>query len=329
MCTSVYIETKDAHHLTARVMDFHIPLDIQPIFIPRGYSWPSVVEKETQSTKFCFVGTGRKLGGTYFVADGINEKGLSISELYLPQEAKYQKQAIPGKVNLSPDAFILYALGNVSTIDELSTLLETVNLVESPLPQLNIITPLHWIITDQTGRCVIIEPLGETLTIRENPVGVLTNSPDFDWQVQNLRNYLHVRPEQCPSTAFGSYTATPFSQGTGTQGLAGGFTPPERFVRAAFFREYIEQANTEEEGIHTLLKILGAVSVPKGLVLNPEKLSDYSQYMCMMCNESLSYYHQDYSSNVITKLVLNEDLMKNTTVQLFDAEKTILIKALN
>lgn len=152
MCTSIYLTTKDSHHLLARTMDFHVALNVKPIYIPRKYSWTSAIEKESLNTKFSFIGTGRDFGGTYFVADGINEKGLSISELYLPGESRYQAAPIPGKLNLSPDEFILYILGNFDSIDDLSKNISNINLVKSAIPDLNIVTPLHWIITDQTGR---------------------------------------------------------------------------------------------------------------------------------------------------------------------------------
>lgn len=325
MCTSIHLRTKDAHHLLARTMDFSVPLGTQPIFIPRDYHWNSSIDKTPHSCDLGFVGTGRDLGGTYFVADGINEAGLSISELYLPGEVQYQKGAVAGKLNFAPHELILYILGNFKTIDELNPILDTINLVESPMPVFDFVTPLHWIISDQSGRCVVIEPLTETLSITENPIGVLSNSPNLEWHIQNLRNYLHIRPMQYDPITIGEFTATPFSQGTGSQGLPGGYTPPERFVRAAFLKQYTEEADDELSGVETVLKILGSVRVPKNLVVNAENFSDYSQYVCMMCNESLSYYYEDYASNVLSKVVLTEELLSEKEVKLFPATRTLSI----
>lgn len=323
MCTSISIKSKDNHHLVGRVMDFHIPLNVQPVFTPRNYSWSLTFDKQELTNKYCYVGTGRSFGQEYFVADGINEKGLSVSELYLPGQAVYQDSPVQGKCNLGPDELIMYLLGNIASIDELSQIIGNIRLVKSPLPDLNIVTPLHWVITDQTGRYALIEPLEETLTITDNPIGVLTNSPDFSWQIRNLRNYLYLQPQEFTSTKFGTYETAPFSPGTGSQGLPGGMTSPERFVRAAFLKEYIEEAEDEEGGVKNLLKLLGAVSVPRGIVLTSENMSDYSQYTCIMCNDSLSYYYQDYTSNVISKIVLDDKLVQETAVKVFESDKTL------
>ena len=34
------------------------------------------------------------------------------------------------------------------------------------------------------------------LDVWDNPVGVLTNSPDFNWHLTNLRNYMNASTQQ-------------------------------------------------------------------------------------------------------------------------------------
>ena len=50
--------------------------------------------------------------------------------------------------------------------------------------------PLHYAITDKTGKGIIVEYTNNgTLNIYDNQVGVLTNSPPFDWQLINLGQF--------------------------------------------------------------------------------------------------------------------------------------------
>lgn len=331
MCTSIHTTTKDNKHLLARTMDFSYELDPQIIFIPRNHKWISSAENKEFLNKYGFVGSGKNLNGNYFVADGVNEKGLSVAELYLPGEAVYHNEKVNEKINLAPHEFIVWLLGNFESIDELSAVLKTVQLMNIPIPVLNIVTPLHWIITDQSGKSVVIEPtdLNNPLTIKENPVGVVTNTPKLEWHIDNLRNYLHVQPKQYAPKRFGDFEAKPFSQGTGTLGLPGGYTPPERFVRAAFFKEHIEEASNEVEGVHNSLEILSTVKIPKNIVITSDNQSDYSQYITVMCNETKTLYFQNYSTNGINKITLNSELLSNNQVVEFETKNSLTFLPLN
>ncbi|MGX7148435.1 choloylglycine hydrolase family protein [Enterococcus ureasiticus] len=329
MCTSIFTKTKDNKHLLSRTMDFSFPLDPSPTYMPRNYTWVSEVNEQSFTNSLGFVGAGRLLGSSYFVADGVNEKGLSIAELYLPGEATYQTEAEQGKKNFAPHELILWILGNCATVEEVAEHIKEINLVGLKAPMLNIITPLHWIITDESGRCVIIEPTEKELKIKENPVGTMTNTPCFEWHINNLRNYLHVRPAQYEPASFGDYVALPFSQGTGTMGLPGGYTPPERFVRAAFFKEHIDQAQDEATGVTNAYHILATVRIPKGIVVTSEGAQDYSQYVGTMCNESRSYYFNSYDNSQIAKVTITDDLLEVDKPITFMADKIETFKTLN
>jgi len=329
MCTSVFTTTKDANHILARTMDFSYVLDVSPTYIPRNYCWKAGLEKSPMSNRYGFIGAGSHLEDSYFVADGVNEYGLSVAELYLPGEAVYQDQSYSEKINLAPHELIIWLLGNFKSVKDLEKKISEVNLVKVAVPGLNIITPLHWIITDATGKCVIIEPTKSELTIRENPVGVMTNTPNFEWHLENLRNYLTVQPKQYLPSSFGTFVATPFSQGTGTSGLPGGYTPPDRFVRAAFFKEYIKLAENEEMGVLNAYHILSSVSIPKGIVLTQENEQDYTQYIGTMCNTSKTYYFSKYDDRQIAKVQLNPKLLSQKEVIQFSTDTTSTFKDLN
>ncbi|MGO2083966.1 choloylglycine hydrolase family protein [Vagococcus sp.] len=329
MCTSIYLKTKDHHHLLSRTMDFAFPLEAKPTYLPRNYQWKSCLDARSHQNKYGFIGAGRLLGESYFVADGVNEKGLAVAELYLPGEVNYRKNKKEEALNLAPHEFILWLLGHCASIEEVEDQLKNIHLVSAKAPILDIVTPLHWIITDTTGRCVIIEPTEIKLMVKENPIGVLTNTPYFEWHLDNLRNYLHVQPEQYKEKRFGNYIARPFSQGTGTLGLPGGYTPPERFVRAAFFREHIEEAPTEEAGVRNAYHVLATVRIPKGIVIDQDGHSDYSQYVGTMCNETQSYYFTDYDHPTIVKVCLDKKLLAKNNPCQFDIEPGGAIKTIN
>lgn len=317
MCTSIVTNTLDGKHILSRTMDFSKPLDPNPVFIPRNYQWISDADRTAYQAQYGFVGAGRKLSNTFFVADGVNEHGLAIAELYLPGNVRYQENAEVGMRNLAPHEFILWVLGNCRSIAEVEMALADINIMEIAIPELSFVAPLHWILTESGGESIVIEPTTRKLAPKKNPVGVMTNTPNLEWHIENLRNYLNVRPQQYDSVSFGTYNAIPFSQGTGTSGLPGGFTPPERFVRAAFFKEHIEPAPDELSGIANAHRILSTVRIPKGVVVTQEGTPDYSLYVSSMCNESCSYYFTSYENNRVSMLTISEELLQQSDPVVF------------
>ena len=65
----------------------------------------------------------------------------------------------------------------------------------------------------------------------ENRLGVLTNSPGFEWQMTNLCNYVNLHGGSAPGQSLDSVALAPFGAGSGMLGLPGDVTPPSRFVR--------------------------------------------------------------------------------------------------
>ena len=56
-----------------------------------------------------------------------------------------------------------------------------------------------FIVYERSGKSIVIEPLDKTLKSFDNPLGVLTNSPNFEWHATNLRNYLNLMAKNAPA----------------------------------------------------------------------------------------------------------------------------------
>ena len=97
----------------------------------------------------------------------------------------------------------------------------------------------HYNVHDASGKSIVIEYVGGKLNVHDNPLGVLTNSPTFDWHMTNLRNYLNFSMTNAPPVQLGSVKLLPTGQGSGMLGLPGDFTPPSRFVRAVAFSQSV------------------------------------------------------------------------------------------
>ncbi len=91
---------------------------------------------------------------------------------------------------------------------------------------------MHMMVTDRSGKVIVIEYLEGKLKITDNPVRVLTNAPSFDWHLTNLRNYVNLSEKPYTSKRIGELTIEPLGGGSGLLGMPGDITPPSRFIRA-------------------------------------------------------------------------------------------------
>lgn len=307
MCTSLTLTNQAQQHFLARTMDFGFQLEGRPVVIPRNYVWKKQFNG-SQQTKYGFLGTGRNLG-EYFLADGINEKGLAIAELYFLNEAKYSSEEKEASINLAPHEFIIWLLGEIESISELRKRIAEIQIVEKEVPVLGFVPPLHYIVTDKTGETVVIESDSGELVIKDNPVGVMTNSPEFGWHLKNLNNYLSVQPNNFSNKKINEYEIKPFGQGSGTYGLPGGYTSPERFVRTVYLRALIESGETADDSLNAMFKILDNVTIPKGVNIKNDGSIDYTQYRAVFDVSNGTYYFNPYETQEVFELTLTEELL--------------------
>ena len=109
---------------------------------------------------------------------------------------------------------------------------------------------------------------GRRLHIMDNPIGVLANSPDFKWQMTNLRNYIGTAVTQQQEAEWDSVKLTPLDRGAGTAGLPGDFAPPARFVRTAAFKKSYAPSVKPRRGDCHLLSYYGKCEHSKGYCLS-------------------------------------------------------------
>ncbi|MHC5229020.1 choloylglycine hydrolase family protein [Enterococcus sp. LJL99] len=327
MCTSLTFESENGHHFLARTMDFGFELGGKPIVMPRNYE-RSCYFGGIERTCYGFVGTGRKLDDFLF-ADGVNEAGLAIAELYYPYEAEYQTKEIAGKINLAPHEFIMWVLGQIGSIEELRQKITEVNVVNAEVALLGLVPPLHYIVSDRTGETVVIETNNQKLTIKSNPVGVMTNSPELEWHLKNLNNYLFLKPTNCSNRQVDQLTIHPFGQGSGTFGLPGGFTSPERFVRTVYMRFLAEKGKTSGETLSSIFHILNGVTIPKGVNIKDDGAVDYTQYRAAFDLDKGIYYYNPYETQEVFSVGLTPELLSADVPTEFDVAHQFGIIELN
>ena len=157
-----------------------------------------------------------------FIAEGINEAGLSAGLFFFPQYGGYE-QYDPAQSDrtLADLQLVAWILTQFSTIDQVKAAIASVRVVG-----LEPSSVVHWRIGEPSGRQVVLEIVGGGPHFYENEVGVLTNAPGFEWQLTNLNNYVNLYPGDAPARRLSGITLRPIGGNSGFLGLPGDATPP-------------------------------------------------------------------------------------------------------
>jgi choloylglycine hydrolase len=199
------------------------------------------------------------------IVDGINEKGLTVGLFYHPGFAEYQKYD-PARAadSMSPTDVGQYLLSLFATVDEVRMAMTRICVVPVVEPALGFSPPVHYLVTEPSGKAIVIEFLKGEMKIFDAPLGVITNAPSYDWHETNLRNYVNLSPVAIPDKQIDDLDFKPLGGGSGMIGLPGDFTPPSRFVRAVAFSKTARSTLTGDETVYELFRILDNFNVPLG-----------------------------------------------------------------
>jgi penicillin V amidase len=305
MCTAITLRTHSDDNFFGRTMDFSHEIIPKLYIIPSDYVWYNCLDNRPIKNTYRIIGLGQELDGLFGLFDGVNENGFAAAALYFAGYAKYDtlSTSIATKHIASID-FLQYILGSCASVNELPKLLKDISIVGIPDPVTKSIAPLHWITTDRSGACVIIESTNRGLELIDNPIGVMSNSPDFHWHMTNLRNYMNTSPAQLDEVHWDNIRLTPFGQAMGTTPLPGGFTSPERFVRVSYLKTHIPKPKDDNEAISACFHILESVSIPKGAVLTNRDTYDYTKYTAFINTKTCEYFFKTYDDINVNKASL-------------------------
>lgn len=284
-----------------RNFDYNISYNEEVLITPRNFK---ITFRNTEDIPKHNAMIGISAGGMDYPLyyDAYNEKGLGIAGLNFPEYCKYLSKKDESKVNLAEFELIPYILSKADNVGEAKKLMNNIVITDESYSENLPVTPLHWMVADQNSSFVV-ESTGEGLKVIDNPVGILTNSPQFEKQLFNLNNYLKLSNEQ-PENSFLDIDLVKYSRGMGGMGLPGDFSSMSRFVKAVFVRHF----SKDFESIPQFFHILSSVAQPKGSTKVDDEGYEYTIYSsCMDLKEKLFYY-KTYDDIAIHSVDLKEHL---------------------
>jgi choloylglycine hydrolase len=304
-CTGITIKPKDGSVIFARTLEFAADLKSNVIVVPRGTEYVGTAPGDQPGlrwkTKYGTVGVNAF--DLPVVVDGLNEKGLHVGLFYFPGFAEYQdvKDADVGKT-LAPWEIGSYLLGTCQDITDAVAAARGVLVGDVMQKDMGFVPPVHLIVTDASGKSVVLEHVGGELKVHDNPFGVMTNSPTFDWHMTNLSNYVTLSKKNMEKIDLAGKEIKGLGQGSGMLGLPGDFTPPSRFVRAVAFSKTAQPVERARDGVLQAFHILNQFDIPKGAaqgIEHGQEVYDYTLWTSAADLKNLRYYFRTFDNSRI------------------------------
>ena len=214
-------------------------------------------------------------------------------------------------------------LGNFRSVQDLIDHLDEVELMSEKNSDTKYGNPeLHFALADRTGRIVVIEPSQTPLKVIDNPLGVVTNSPDFERQLAQMERYVEFTPEFKNGRVPLNTPRVTTGRLSGKTNPPGYYSPSARFVRAAYLKERSDVPADEATGLISEWHLLDSVTVPQ----NRRHQKTYSVYRAVTVAESRSYYFQSYHRGDITKLQLTDDMLEWTKPKVYHVPDRLTVR---
>lgn len=360
MCTGIRLKAEDGTAVHARTLEFGIDIESDVIVIPKGYQRQerkfTIIQKKTSDSEGSpeettpeqetivevpaktwsaqYASVGMSALKQDIIIDGVNEVGLAIGLFYFPGFAEYQHYSESDNGNIIGSWELgSYILENYASTDEVKTGLSSIVVPGAILKEFNehAAPPVHFVVREQSGKSIVIEYVGGELKIHDNPLGVITNSPTFDWHITNLRNYIYFSLTNVPSRTLGSKEEglgeeilSQLGQGSGMVGIPGDFTPPSRFVRAVAYSQAVSndspfRAKTGEEAVLQAFHLLNNFDIPDGVARDEsdeshghghqdadDPIADYTLWTSAINLKEQKYYFRTYDNSQIRVVDLHE-----------------------
>jgi len=278
-CTAMMMKDANGNAYQARTMEWAGVLPESLHYLPAGSSiqseTPDGKQGMTFKTKYGFVGVSLKHmvpnAKQSVIAEGANDQGVSVSlNAFLGAEAP-PVDSDSAKI-LSVMDFAAWVLGNFQNVSQVKQALANKE-VSVWLPPLALFgglkAPFHYAVFDKTGAGIVVEFSEGKLNVYDNPVGVMTNAPEFPWHLKNLNNYAQLSNVDRNSGSFGSLKVSAPDGGNALAGIPFSQISTGRFVKAAFFTTYARKAKSPTEAIQTLSHVINNFDRPYDLSMDP------------------------------------------------------------
>lgn len=290
MCTAI-----SYNNYFGRNLDLEYSYNEQVVITPKNYRF-NFTDNRILDKGYAIIGIATVCENYPLYYDACNEHGLAGAGLNFPYNDLYSNDENSVMLKIAPYEILLAVLRTCKSVAEVKELLTNTIFINKSFNDNFKATNMHYMFADSCSS-ITVESKNGVVNVYDNTVNVLTNTPTFIEQIENLKQYQNLTNEETNKTLN--------SKGTGALGLPGDFTSKSRFVRAEFLlRTTVSLGNDLTE----FYNVLSSVAEPKGLVKVNDNKYFYTQYSsCMDLKEKIYYYKTYENSRIYAVRLSNID----------------------
>lgn len=318
MCTAASFKNKNTYF--GRTLDYEFSYGEKVTITPRNYPF-EFRHLGLNNNHYAIIGMAHIHNDYPMYYDAMNEYGLGMAGLNFVGNAKYN-EVIEGKENVAQFEFISFILSTCKNVLEAKNKIKEINLVKTPYNEYYPAAKLHWILRD-TNDCIVVEAMEDGLHIYDNKTGALTNNPPFNYQLENLKNYVSLNSDE-PNKSF-SFNEAFYSRGMGSVGLPGDLTSQGRFVRVVYTAHFSVASPDENSSVNQFFHILESAWQTRGLCKINDKYEITIYASCMNLNEGI-YYYKTYDNPQISAVYLKNENLNSSKLISYDLAKESIFK---
>lgn len=311
MCTGIKIDYDDGC-IMGRTMDYEVRVKYNALYLPDNYNFSSDLLGNSLYSKYKSIGVCFE--NKTPLKDGINEHGLAGITNTFTGFNLYDSEVNLEKINISSLNYLNYALGNYKSVEELVEDLSNIHMSSKDYKGERVISPdFHFMFTDASKRCVIIEPKVGKLLHYENPYNVMTNSPGLESHVKRLNKHIDIEN---------------LDEFNSSKNLPGGYDPFSRFIKAFYLTKMNVNTNTSNEALSHFYNIMGAMVMPEGFVRNKNyNENTHTRYICSYDTKNKEMTVKSHENPTVYQLGF-EDIEDNNKRQAFFVGRDFILQKL-
>lgn len=275
MCTSLIIKDADGVAHVGRTMELTSEEAWHMYYLPAGHAATSLAPAGGPGLSYgsdhpvLGIGTPLHDGLNNWFVQGFNDKGVvgcvqAFGDTTSPEVPEGSSSA------LAASDLLAWGLGTCASVEELKGALAEVDLWVPGIPTLTAPpAAYHYGFFDRTGAGIVVEFYDQTVHIWDNPVGALTNGPEFGWHLKNLTNYTFISNVDKNQQSFRDFSAVSQDNGIALSGLPAANTSQSRFVKAAYYSNFSHSPKAGTDPLIQLGHMMNNFDRPYGLTNDP------------------------------------------------------------
>jgi choloylglycine hydrolase len=300
-CTSLLYKDQRGIPYAGRTMELPMELPYEVTYFPAGTTFDSQVKghldlRFQSDYAFISITVPDPITKQLKVVEGVNEAGMSFSLLAYASTEGPRDMVDKTRAALAAIDLGAWTLSNFTSVADVKAALASKPVLVTALLPLGLLkTPFHYTLHDASGASIVIEFSQGRQNVIDNPIGVMTNGPEFQWHQTNLNNYTFLSNIDQSKLTLNGVTFQQPDSGIATVALPASNTSVGRFVRAVYYSQFAEKAKTPDEAIFTLSHVMNNFDRPRGITID-ERFEESVENITAPAVAGDSLYTSEYTS---------------------------------